>query len=142
MCARLSLCGVFRFLRAQDEVQKHFDMLLAHHVPHSLYGPRREDQFLNLAGFVETGPSRSAARMPPGQVTVCVWRCFVRHLLPFCVRGKCTSRCIVFFRPSVIFIRAGVACLAQAYLTPHTSFHTIWICRKWQRGLVSLSAWL
>lgn len=54
----------------QDEVQKHFDMLLAHHVPHSLYGPRREDQFLNLAGFVESGPSRSAARMLPGQANV------------------------------------------------------------------------
>lgn len=53
----------------QDEVQKHFDMLLAHHVPHSLYG-RREDQFLNLAGFVESGPSRSAARMLPGQANV------------------------------------------------------------------------
>lgn len=53
-----------------DEVQKHFDLLLSHHVPNSLRGNRQEDLLLNLAGFVESGQLRNAVGAPPGQANV------------------------------------------------------------------------
>lgn len=54
----------------QGEVQKHFDMLVAHDVPHTLRGTRQSDQPHHHAVFVEAGRSRSAVRVLPGQANV------------------------------------------------------------------------
>ena len=57
--------NVWRF---QAQTQSQFDALLAHHVPKSLRGNRREHHPLSPAGFVESQYSRSNVGVVPGQV--------------------------------------------------------------------------